>query len=101
VTVPENLPSGAGDSPSVTDGLRHGYAIMTDIAEFSGVQMELGTLYGALTRLERRGWGRPLPAEDRRRPLGAGAGGDGEANRSIAAGVSVPSGAWPAGVTRC
>jgi DNA-binding PadR family transcriptional regulator len=53
---------------SLADGPRHGYAIMTDIAAFSGVQMEPGTLYGALTRLERRGWVRPLPAEDRRRP---------------------------------
>ena len=53
---------------SLADGPRHGYAIMTDIAAFSGVQMEPGTLYGALTRLERRGWVRPRPAEDRRRP---------------------------------
>jgi DNA-binding PadR family transcriptional regulator len=53
---------------SLADGPRHGYAIMTDIAAFSGVQMEPGTLYGALTRLERRGWVRPLPAQDRRRP---------------------------------
>src|SRR5215469_9347639 len=53
---------------SLADGPRHGYAIMTDVAAFSGVQMEPGTLYGALTRLERRGWVRPLPAEDRRRP---------------------------------
>jgi DNA-binding PadR family transcriptional regulator len=53
---------------SLADGPRHGYAIMTDIAAFSGVKMEPGTLYGALTRLERRGWVRPLPADDRRRP---------------------------------
>jgi DNA-binding PadR family transcriptional regulator len=53
---------------SLADGPRHGYAIMTDIAVFSGIKMEPGTLYGALTRLERRGWVRPLPADDRRRP---------------------------------
>jgi len=53
---------------SLADGPRHGYAIMTEIAAFSGVQLEPGTLYGALTRLERRGRVRPLPAEDRRRP---------------------------------
>ena len=53
---------------SLADGPRHGHAIMKDIAAFSGVKMEPGTLYGALTRLERRGWIRPLPAEDRRRP---------------------------------
>jgi DNA-binding PadR family transcriptional regulator len=32
------------------------------------VQMEPGTLYGALSRLERRGWVRPLAAQERRRP---------------------------------
>ena len=47
---------------SLADGPKHGYAIMTDIAAFSGVRMEPGTLYGALSRLERRGWVRPLAA---------------------------------------
>jgi DNA-binding PadR family transcriptional regulator len=40
-------------------GPKDGYAIMTDVAVFSGVRMEPGTLYGALARLERRGWIRP------------------------------------------
>ncbi|HET7015319.1 MAG TPA: helix-turn-helix transcriptional regulator [Streptosporangiaceae bacterium] len=53
---------------SLSDGPKHGYAIMTDIAGFSGVEMEPGTLYGALSRLERRGWVRPLETEERRRP---------------------------------
>jgi DNA-binding PadR family transcriptional regulator len=53
---------------SLADGPKHGYAIMTDVADFSGVSMEPGTLYGALSRLERRGWVRPLATEDRRRP---------------------------------
>jgi DNA-binding PadR family transcriptional regulator len=53
---------------SLADGPRHGYAIMTDIAAFSGVAMEPGTLYGALSRLERRGWIRPLASGERRRP---------------------------------
>lgn len=30
--------------------------------------MEPGTLYGALSRLERQGWIEPLPPEERRRP---------------------------------
>ena len=42
-------------------------AFMTDVAAFSGVGMEPGTLYGALSRLERRGWIRPLAADERRR----------------------------------
>jgi DNA-binding PadR family transcriptional regulator len=53
---------------SLADGPEHGYAIMTDIAAFSGVDMEPGTLYGALSRLERRGWIRPLATQERRRP---------------------------------
>ena len=52
---------------SLADGPKHGYAIMTDIAAFSGITMEPGTLYGALARLERRGWVRPLAAAGRRR----------------------------------
>jgi len=38
-----------------------------DITQFSGTRLELATLYGALARLERRGWIAPLPVEDRRR----------------------------------
>jgi DNA-binding PadR family transcriptional regulator len=53
---------------SLADGPKHGYAIMTDVAAFSGVGMEPGTLYGALSRLEGRGWIRPLDTQERRRP---------------------------------
>ena len=53
---------------SLSDGSKHGYAIMTDVAAFSGVSMEPGTLYGALSRLEKRGWIRPLDTGERRRP---------------------------------
>jgi DNA-binding PadR family transcriptional regulator len=53
---------------SLSDRPKHGYAIMTDVAGFSGVEMEPGTLYGALSRLERRGWVRPLESQERRRP---------------------------------
>jgi hypothetical protein len=52
---------------SLSDGPKHGYAIMTDVAAFSGVRMEPGTLYGALSRLEQRGWVRPLATRDSRR----------------------------------
>jgi len=52
---------------SLSDGPKHGYAIMDDVAAFSGVRMEPGTLYGALSWLERRGWVRPLAAAGRRR----------------------------------
>jgi DNA-binding PadR family transcriptional regulator len=53
---------------SLSDGPKHGYAIMTDVAAFSSVRMEPGTLYGALSRLEKRGWIRPLDTDERRRP---------------------------------
>ncbi|MGZ6391726.1 MAG: PadR family transcriptional regulator [Ktedonobacterales bacterium] len=53
---------------SLASGAKHGYAMMEDIRAFSGTQLEPGTLYGALARLERRGWVEPLPAEERRRP---------------------------------
>jgi len=52
---------------SLSDGPKHGYAIMVDVAAFSGVRMEPGTLYGALSWLERRGWVRPLAAAAGRR----------------------------------
>ena len=53
---------------SLAGGPKHGYAIEKDVELFSGVKLEPGTLYGALARLESRGWIEPLPAEDRRRP---------------------------------
>jgi DNA-binding PadR family transcriptional regulator len=53
---------------SLADGDKHGYAMMEDIARFAGVRLGPGTLYGAITRLEERGWICGLESEDRRRP---------------------------------
>ncbi|MGO9257219.1 MAG: PadR family transcriptional regulator [Bryobacteraceae bacterium] len=53
---------------SLADGEKHGYAMMEDIQRFAGVRLGPGTLYGAITRLEARGWIRPVPAQDRRQP---------------------------------
>jgi DNA-binding PadR family transcriptional regulator len=56
---------------SLAGGDKHGYAIMEDVEALSGVRMGPGTLYGALTRLEERGWIAPLPVpaeQSRRRP---------------------------------
>ena len=47
---------------------KHGYAMMEDIEEFSGTHLEPGTLYGAIERLEQRGWIEPLESQERRRP---------------------------------
>jgi DNA-binding PadR family transcriptional regulator len=53
---------------SLTDGDKHGYAMLEDIERFAGVRLGPGTLYGAITRLEERGWIKPVGADDRRRP---------------------------------
>ena len=53
---------------SLADGDKHGYAMMDDIAAFAGVRLGAGTLYGAITRLEERGWIRGVESDDRRRP---------------------------------
>jgi len=53
---------------SLAEGDKHGYAMMEDIERFAGTRLGPGTLYGAITRLEERGWIRPVPSEDRRQP---------------------------------
>jgi DNA-binding PadR family transcriptional regulator len=75
MTVPDGMPElGRFAEPSLyilvslSDGPRHGYAIMTDVEATSGVPLGPGTLYGALSRLEQRGLIEALEPEDRRRP---------------------------------
>lgn len=63
---------------SLSDGPKHGYAIMADVEALSGRPLGPGTLYGALARLEARGLIEPLEPVERRRPyrltaVGAGA----------------------------
>ena len=53
---------------SLSEGPKHGYAIMTDVEAISGTPLGPGTLYAALARLERRGLIEALEPEDRRRP---------------------------------
>lgn len=53
---------------SLSDGDKHGYAMMEDIERSIGPRLGPGTLYGAITRLEQRGWIKPVASEDRRRP---------------------------------
>ena len=53
---------------SLSDGPKHGYAIMADVERISGAPLGPGTLYGALARLERRGLIEALAPEERRRP---------------------------------
>lgn len=53
---------------SLADGDKHGYAIMEDIQAFTGIRLGPGTLYGAICRLEERGWIRPVKSGSRRQP---------------------------------
>ncbi|HYP05707.1 MAG TPA: helix-turn-helix transcriptional regulator [Bryobacteraceae bacterium] len=53
---------------SLAGGEKHGYAIMEDVQHFANLRLGPGTLYGAITRLEEKGWIEPLPGDDRRRP---------------------------------
>jgi DNA-binding PadR family transcriptional regulator len=54
---------------SLAGGDKHGYAMMEDIQRFAGVRLGPGTLYGAITRLEQRGWIRSVKSpDDRRQP---------------------------------
>ena len=53
---------------SLADGDKHGYAMMDDIQRFANIRLGPGTLYGAITRLEQRGWIRPVKSQERRQP---------------------------------
>jgi DNA-binding PadR family transcriptional regulator len=53
---------------SLADGEKHGYAIMEDIEAFAGLRLGPGTLYGAISRLEQRGWISAIPTKSRRQP---------------------------------
>jgi DNA-binding PadR family transcriptional regulator len=53
---------------SLAAGSKHGYAVMQDIEQFSGVKLGPGTLYTAITRLVEKEMIRPEPVEDRQRP---------------------------------
>ena len=52
---------------SLAAGDKHGYAMMEDIERFAGLRLGPGTLYGAITRLEQRGWIRAVKSSDDRR----------------------------------
>ena len=53
---------------SIADGPKHGYAMLNEIEALSGSRPGPGTLYGAITRLERLGLIEPLESDDRRTP---------------------------------
>jgi DNA-binding PadR family transcriptional regulator len=53
---------------SLAGGDKHGYGLLQDIAQFAGVTLGPGTLYGALARLEHQGLVEALAVDHRRRP---------------------------------
>ena len=53
---------------SLSDGPKHGYAIMADVEAGTGRPLGPGTLYAALARLEERRLIEALAPVDRRRP---------------------------------
>jgi DNA-binding PadR family transcriptional regulator len=53
---------------SLASGPKHGHAMIEDIATLCGTRLGPGTLYGAIARLEERGWIEPMPAKERRQP---------------------------------
>ena len=63
---------------SLAEGPKHGYALAQDIADFAGVQLSPGALYGAISRLEERGLIEALPEIERRRPYRVTAAGSAE-----------------------
>lgn len=53
---------------SLAGGPKHGHAIFRDVADFAGLRLGPGTLYGALARLEESGLIEALPVDGRRQP---------------------------------
>ncbi len=53
---------------ALLDGSRHGYAIGSEIERMTGRAPGPGTLYGAISRLERLGLGTARPGDGRRKP---------------------------------
>jgi len=69
---------------SLADEPKHGYSIMQDIETLTGWTMRAGTLYGALSRMDRLGWIEESKTDDyRRRPYSLTAAGRAELARQL------------------
>ncbi|HWD37261.1 MAG TPA: PadR family transcriptional regulator [Fimbriimonas sp.] len=53
---------------SLAEGPKHGHAMLADILSLSGSRLGPGTLYGAISLLEEKGFIEALPSEERRQP---------------------------------
>ena len=54
---------------ALADGPKHGYAINTAIADLTGERLGVGSLYGALARLEAKQLIESLDEQGRQRPV--------------------------------
>ena len=68
---------------SLAAGPKHGHALTKDIAEFAGVTLGPGTLYGAITALEENGLIEPTGHDARRRPYQLTAAGQAELSAAV------------------
>lgn len=69
---------------ALLDGPVHGYAVGVEIEKMTGRAPGPGTLYGAISRLERLGLIAALPGEGRRKPYELTAEGEAQARCRIA-----------------
>lgn len=53
---------------SLADGNKHGYAIMEDIERSYDINIGPGTLYGAISRMEKSELIKSIPSQDRKKP---------------------------------
>lgn len=53
---------------SLADGNKHGYAIMEDIERSYDIKIGPGTLYGAISRMEKSELIKSIPSQDRKKP---------------------------------
>jgi DNA-binding PadR family transcriptional regulator len=53
---------------SLAEGNKHGYAIMEDIEKSYDMKIGPGTLYGAISRMEKLKLIEAIPSQDRRKP---------------------------------
>ena len=53
---------------SLANGVKHGWAIVSDVKNFAGLHLPQATLYAALARLESQDMILRMPGEGKRRP---------------------------------
>lgn len=53
---------------SLAERPKHGYSMLDDIERLTGARLGPGTLYGAIARLEKRGFIAKVASRDRRKP---------------------------------